>query len=63
VVAVVIATAVLDEAAVIAFARERLAGFKLPKRVIAVADLPRNAMGKVQKNILRERYADILRDA
>jgi malonyl-CoA/methylmalonyl-CoA synthetase len=62
VVAVVIAapSVTLDETAVIAFARERLAGFKLPKRVIAVDALPRNAMGKVQKNVLRERYATIL---
>jgi len=49
-----------EEAAVIAFARDRLAGYKLPKRVIAVEDLPRNAMGKVQKNVLRERYAELL---
>jgi len=31
----------------------------MPKRVIVVDELPRNAMGKVQKNILREAYADI----
>jgi malonyl-CoA/methylmalonyl-CoA synthetase len=37
--------------------RDRLAGFKLPKRVVFVEELPRNAMGKVQKNVLRERYA------
>lgn len=30
---------------------QRLAKFKLPKRVVVVADLTRNAMGKVQKNI------------
>ncbi|HEY9219376.1 MAG TPA: AMP-binding protein [Phenylobacterium sp.] len=47
-----------DEAAVIAAARQKLAGFKAPKRVFFVADLPRNAMGKVQKNLLRERYAE-----
>ncbi len=34
-----------------------LARFKQPKHVAVVADLPRNAMGKVQKNVLRERYA------
>jgi malonyl-CoA/methylmalonyl-CoA synthetase len=39
----------------------RLAKFKLPKRVIFVADLPRNAMSKVQKNILRQNYADLYR--
>ncbi|MCI0466358.1 MAG: AMP-binding protein, partial [Beijerinckiaceae bacterium] len=37
----------------------RLAKFKLPKRVVFVDDLPRNAMGKVQKNLLRESYKDM----
>jgi malonyl-CoA/methylmalonyl-CoA synthetase len=37
----------------------RLAKFKMPKRVFVVAELPRNAMGKVQKNILRDSYKDI----
>jgi malonyl-CoA/methylmalonyl-CoA synthetase len=46
-----------DEAATIAAARAQLAGFKAPKRVFFVAELPRNAMGKVQKNLLRETYA------
>jgi malonyl-CoA/methylmalonyl-CoA synthetase len=36
----------------------RLAKFKQPKRVFFVDDLPRNAMGKVQKNMLRESYVD-----
>jgi malonyl-CoA/methylmalonyl-CoA synthetase len=39
--------------------RGKLAAFKLPKRVFVVDDLPRNAMGKVQKNELRKRYAGI----
>jgi malonyl-CoA/methylmalonyl-CoA synthetase len=39
----------------------RLARFKLPKHVIFVDDLPRNAMGKVQKSILRHTYADLYR--
>jgi malonyl-CoA/methylmalonyl-CoA synthetase len=38
---------------------QRLAKFKLPKQVFIVADLPRNTMGKVQKNLLRESYKDI----
>jgi malonyl-CoA/methylmalonyl-CoA synthetase len=42
----------LDEHAVIAFAHERLAAYKCPKRVIAVDRLPRNAMGKVQRSVL-----------
>ena len=37
----------------------RLAKFKLPKRVIFVDDLPRNTMGKVQKNMLRDIYGDL----
>jgi malonyl-CoA/methylmalonyl-CoA synthetase len=47
----------LTEAGVIAALKERIAGFKVPKRVVFVPELPRNAMGKVQKNILRERCA------
>jgi malonyl-CoA/methylmalonyl-CoA synthetase len=47
----------LDEKAVIAALEGRLAKFKLPKRVLFVDDLPRNTMGKVQKNVLRERNA------
>jgi malonyl-CoA/methylmalonyl-CoA synthetase len=47
----------LDEAAIRTALRQRLAAFKIPKRVIFVADLPRNAMGKVQKNILRQDHA------
>jgi len=46
-----------DERAIIAALRETLAAFKTPKRVFFVDELPRNAMGKVQKNLLRERYA------
>ncbi|WP_374452953.1 AMP-binding protein [Phenylobacterium sp.] len=46
-----------DEAAMIGALRERLAAFKTPKKVFFVDELPRNAMGKVQKNLLRERYA------
>ena len=46
-----------DEGAMIAALREQLAAFKTPKKVFFVDELPRNAMGKVQKNLLRERYA------
>ena len=49
-----------DEQQIRAFARERLASFKLPKKIITVAQLPRNAMGKVQKNLLREEYKNVL---
>jgi malonyl-CoA/methylmalonyl-CoA synthetase len=46
--------AILDEAQVIAHVRSQIAGFKVPRRVTFVDDLPRNAMGKVQKKVLRE---------
>ena len=51
--------ATLDEAAVLAALKDRLARYKQPKRVLFVDDLPRNTMGKVQKNVLRETYADL----
>jgi len=47
----------LDESAIIAKLKRELANYKVPKRVIVLADLPRNAMGKVQKNVLRQTYA------
>ena len=43
-----------DESTAIAFCRERLAGYKVPKRVRFVDALPRNAGGKVLRNALRE---------
>ena len=49
----------LDEAAVIDRLKDEIAGFKVPKRVHLVSELPRNAMGKVQKNVLRQRFAGI----
>jgi malonyl-CoA/methylmalonyl-CoA synthetase len=52
-------SASIDEAAVLKALDGRLAKFKMPKRVIVVDELPRNAMGKVQKNILRDTYSDI----
>ncbi len=51
----------LTEAGVIEVLEQRLAKFKLPKRVIFADDLPRNTMGKVQKNLLREAYGDLYR--
>ena len=47
----------LTEAAVIGALRGEIATFKVPKRVVFVDDLPRNAMGKVQKAVLREKLA------
>jgi malonyl-CoA/methylmalonyl-CoA synthetase len=49
----------LTEADVLAGLKLRLARYKVPKRVLVVADLPRNAMGKVQKNLLRRQYATL----
>lgn len=49
----------IDEAAVLKGLDGRLAKFKMPKRVFVVDELPRNTMGKVQKNILRDTYKDI----
>ncbi len=42
---------------------ERLARFKHPREYVVVDELPRNTMGKVQKNVLRERYADLFAPA
>ncbi|MFC3567915.1 malonyl-CoA synthase [Paracoccus sp. TOH] len=49
----------LTEAAVLAPLEGRLAKFKQPKRVLFVDELPRNTMGKVQKNLLRDRFAGL----
>ncbi|MBR0851978.1 malonyl-CoA synthase [Bradyrhizobium diazoefficiens] len=49
----------VSEAAVLKALDGRLAKFKMPKRVFVVDELPRNTMGKVQKNILRDTYKDI----
>ena len=46
----------LEEKQVLAALSERLARYKLPKRILFLDELPRNTMGKVQKNILRKRY-------
>ena len=58
VVAVVVARpgATLDAEAMVADIKSRIANFKVPKRLFVVSDLPRNAMGKVQKNLLREQH-------
>ncbi|HEY7457598.1 MAG TPA: malonyl-CoA synthase [Xanthobacteraceae bacterium] len=49
--------AAVSEENVIKALADRLAKFKQPKRVFFVDELPRNTMGKVQKNVLRETYA------
>jgi malonyl-CoA/methylmalonyl-CoA synthetase len=47
----------LSEAGVISALKSEIAAFKVPKRVYFAPALPRNAMGKVQKKVLREKYA------
>ena len=47
----------LTETGIIAAVKAELANFKVPKRVFLVDDLPRNAMGKVQKNLLRNTFS------
>jgi len=48
--------ATLDGAAITAALKSQIANFKVPKAVFVVADLPRNAMGKVQKDLLRDQH-------
>jgi malonyl-CoA/methylmalonyl-CoA synthetase len=52
-----------DEKQMIARARESLAPYKSPKAIAFVTELPRNAMGKVQKAALRKTYADLFKGA
>ena len=51
------AAATADE--LVAFARERLAGYKLPRSIDFVADLPHTPSGKVLKHVLRDRYRSV----
>ena len=52
----------IDENAIRSLLAGVLAPFKIPKRVLVKAELPRNAMGKVQKNALREEFAGLYLD-
>jgi len=52
-----------DPEALIRTLKDRIAGFKVPKRVIVATELPRNAMGKVQKKLLREQQAGLFAQA
>ncbi len=49
----------LDAVGIVAALKAGLANFKVPKRCFVVDALPRNTMGKVQKNLLREQYKDL----
>ena len=64
VVAVVVPTpgAKPDPQALIGALKAKIAGFKTPKQVFVLDELPRNTMGKVQKNLLRERYCELFAD-
>ncbi|MCF3101375.1 AMP-binding protein [Streptomyces roseoverticillatus] len=57
--AVVVARGTVTEEELVAYARERLAPFKVPKRVLFADALPRNASGKVLKRELRERFGTV----
>jgi malonyl-CoA/methylmalonyl-CoA synthetase len=50
-----------DPEAIVAQLKRQIANFKVPKRVFVQADLPRNTMGKVQKNLLRQQHQDLFR--
>lgn len=47
------------EEKIIAALKAKLANYKIPKRILFIDELPRNTMGKVQKNLLRDAYADL----
>jgi malonyl-CoA/methylmalonyl-CoA synthetase len=49
----------VSEQSIVDALQNRLARYKQPKQIIFVDDLPRNTMGKVQKNVLRERYGNL----
>ncbi|MFT6051850.1 MAG: malonyl-CoA/methylmalonyl-CoA synthetase [Halioglobus sp.] len=51
---------VLSQEQIIAHCRTQLANFKVPKRVEFIDSLPRNTMGKVQKNLLRDRFGGVV---
>ena len=54
--------AALSESEILSAMQSRLARYKCPKRVLVIEELPRNTMGKVQKNELRKRYATLYAD-
>jgi len=55
--AVLVCSAPIDTEHLIATLKTRIANFKVPKKIVIVDELPRNGMGKVQKNILRAQLA------
>jgi malonyl-CoA/methylmalonyl-CoA synthetase len=61
--AVVVANGVnpVTEEDILTALESRLARYKQPKRVLLVRDLPRNATGKIEKNVLRQKYSELYR--
>jgi len=57
------AGAKVESADILAQLKASVANYKVPKQCFVVPELPRNAMGKVQKNLLRQQYADDQRSA
>ncbi|NWG73877.1 MAG: malonyl-CoA synthase [Rubrivivax sp.] len=55
--------ATLEPQAIVAALKTRIAGYKVPKRVVVVPELPRNQMGKVQKNLLRDEHRRLFEGA
>ncbi|GAB2823515.1 malonyl-CoA synthase [Comamonas piscis] len=51
----------LDADGIVSTLKKQLANFKIPKRCFVVGELPRNTMGKVQKNLLRDQYQDLFK--
>ena len=51
----------IEETEIMIALKTRISAFKVPKRVIFLEQLPRNTMSKVQKNLLREQFADLLK--
>jgi acyl-CoA synthetase (AMP-forming)/AMP-acid ligase II len=47
----------VDENELLRRVRERLAGYKVPKAILTLDELPKTSTGKIQKNVLRDRYA------
>ena len=52
-----------DRHKLIEYLRGRLAGYKVPKEILVVGEIPRNALGKVQKNVLKQQYANLFQAA
>lgn len=59
VIAVIVSNHNLEEAAIIAHLKKHHAAYKCPKKILIIDQLPKNTMGKVQKNILREKFVHL----